>query len=43
MEKKKEMSKKEILEKLKWYHGEAFDPDILKDEFIEQLHEEDQL
>ena len=37
---KKKYSATEILEKLKWYHGESFTTEILKDEFIKMLEKE---
>jgi hypothetical protein len=37
MQKKNEINHEEILEKLKWFHGEAFNYDILKDEFLDKL------
>lgn len=34
---KKELSANEILERLKWYHGKSFSPEILKEEFKQML------
>lgn len=37
---KKEFSVIEILEKLKWYHGESFTTDLLNDDFVMRLEKE---
>lgn len=36
----KEISAKEILEKLRWYHGEAFTLNMLNEDFLKDLESE---
>lgn len=38
----KEISANKILEKLKWYHGDKFTTDLLKDDFLEMLKKENE-
>lgn len=36
----KKFSVNEILEKLRWYHGEFFESEMLTDDFVEMLEKE---
>ncbi len=38
---KRKATPQEIMEKLKWYHGEEFTKDLLNDDFLEFLRGEE--